>query len=73
MLTYKEYKTLCNEVARLRARGEVLDVSNSFERREMQSVIKQLKQIVGMPTKSSLTLVASCGVLKGEGDPNEAK
>lgn len=45
MLTYNELKILEKEVNRLKERGEILDPRNSFERRELHAIIRQLKAI----------------------------
>ncbi len=45
MLTYNELQILKKEVTRLKERGEILDPSNAFERRELHTIIQQLKAI----------------------------
>lgn len=45
ILTYEELKTITKRIDYLRARGGVLDPSNSFERHEIQAVIKELRWI----------------------------
>lgn len=45
ILTYNELKILQKEVARLKEKGEILDPRNTFERRELHAVIRQLKVI----------------------------
>ena len=45
ILTYNELKLLQKEVARLKEKGEILDPKNTFERRELHAVIRQLKVI----------------------------
>jgi hypothetical protein len=49
ILTYDELKILQKEVARLKEKGEILDPRNTFERRELHAIIRQLKAIVEKP------------------------
>jgi hypothetical protein len=46
-LSFKELQILRKEIERLRKRGEMLDPHNPFERRELQSIIRRLREIAG--------------------------
>lgn len=60
MLSYCELQTLKKEIARLKERGELLDPTNCFERRELQAIIRQLRALsccVGDKKKVHLRIV----------------
>jgi len=62
MMTYAELQIIRRELERLKKRGELLDSNNSFERRELQSIVCRLRMISSWlgrsePTKRHLEIV----------------
>lgn len=45
-MSYEDLKTMKKEISRLQQKGEILDPSNNFDRRELQSVIRQLRDLL---------------------------
>jgi hypothetical protein len=51
ILTYEQLHILKKEIERLKTKGEILNPNNNFERRELYSIIKQLKELSSLKTE----------------------